>query len=144
MDKDNYDIFKEKLLMDIFDQIPNKSILAIDVPTDGDFLGSSTFKLLQNYQIYDSFVGDCINPSYYFLVKNEYLHIYKYAIASELPAYLCNYMIYSSNMFEHEIFVTVYDGCIFNLSRKIIIDDDLISNCEIEGIYINKMDFILS
>lgn len=144
MDKDNYDIFMEKLLMDIFDQIPDKSILAMDVPTDGDFLESWTFKLLQNYQINDSLAGDCIEPSYYFLVKKEYLPTYQKAIAEELPAYLCHYMIYSNNMSEHEIFVTVYDGCIFNLSRKIIIDDDLISNCEIEGIYINKMDFILS
>lgn len=143
MEKDNYDIFKEKLLMDIFNQIPNESVLAIDVPIDGDFLESWTFKFLQNYQIYDSFVGDCINPSFYFLIKNEYLPTYKCAIESELPAYLCHYMIYSNNMSEHEILVTVYDGCIFNLSEKIIIDDDLISNCEIEGIYINKRHFIL-
>lgn len=144
MGKDNYDIFKEKLLMDIFNQIPNESVLAMDVLMNDDFLGSDTFRLLQNYRIYDSVVGDCIHPSCYFLVKKEYLPVYKYAIESELPAYLCHYMIYSNDMSGHEILVTVYDSCIFNISRKIIIDDDLISNCESEGIYINKMDFILS
>lgn len=135
---DNYESFQKRILIDIISQLPSESILAFSMPAY--FVECSAYEKLALFRIEDNFSRDIIVPDCYFLITKESLSTYiEQIVDTDILAYICHYMIYKKNGEDVEMLVVVYDGCIFRLSDKIVIEDSFIKQCDSEGLYIDYL-----
>lgn len=136
---EDYDSLMKQLLITIFEQIPDNSVLAIDMQTV-DFEGSDSYRIIEKYRIQDDFVADCCFPDYYFLVTEGNRTCFIEAVKQYLESYLCHYKIYRKCNLQNEIWVSVFDSCLFSVVPEIKIAGELKEMCSLEGIYIDIVD----
>lgn len=114
--QDMYIPLQQYGLIQIFSQLPNNSILAID---SFELEDCSAFQTLEKFRINIEFNHQHNEFSHYYQINKENLISYIDLIRnSDLPSFLIHFAIFSNH---NELLLRVYDCCIFCISNKISI-----------------------
>lgn len=131
--QDMYIPLQQYGLIQIFSQLPNDSILAID---SFELEDCSAFQTLEKFRINIEFNHQHNEFSHYYQINKENLVSYMDLIRnSDLPSFLIHFAIFSNH---NELLLSVYDCCIFCISSKICIKKNLYSKPK-RFIYISKI-----
>lgn len=121
-------------LIQIFSQLPNNSILAID---SFELEDCSAFQTLEKFRINTEFNHQHYEFSHYYQINKENLVSYMDLIRnSDLPSFLIHFAIFSNH---NELLLRVYDCCIFCISNKICIKKEFIQQAQKVHLYFQDL-----
>lgn len=132
--QDMYIPLQQYALIQIFSQLPNNSILAID---SFELEDCSAFQTLEKFRINTEFNHQHYEFSHYYQISKENLVSYMDLIRnSDLPSFLIHFAIFSNH---NELLLRVYDCCIFCISSKIRIKKEFIQQAQKVHLYFQDL-----
>lgn len=132
--QDMYIPLQQYGLIQIFSQLPNNSILAID---SFELEDCSAFQTLEKFRIDIEFNHQHNEFSHYYQINKENLVSYIDLIRnSDLPSFLIHFAIFSNH---NELLLRVYDCCIFCISNKICIKKEFIQQAQKVHLYFQDL-----
>lgn len=128
----------QELLIKIFSQLPDGAVLAID---SWELEDCSAFQSMKQFRLQEKFTSEQEDFSYCFRIGKADLPVYiDWIRCSDLPSFLIHFVIFPSSDSEDKApLAVVYDSCIFCLSDKIEIEQQMIEQADKVHLYVQKL-----
>lgn len=124
----------QEILIHVLSQLPDGAILAID---DWELEDCNVFQAMKQFRVQEKID----NFEYCYRINKTDLPVYiDWVWESDLPSFLIHFIISPPlDSEDKKPLVVVYDSCIFCLSNKIVIDEELVEQADRAHLYIQKL-----